>query len=85
MLGKTVAMLRDLFNPDRVILGGQAFTEYPAGIPHVAEAFAQASSLERRDIRISGFGNRVQEYASTVVSLSTIYSDPVGAMRRTSI
>ncbi|MFW2238512.1 ROK family protein [Rhodococcus opacus] len=85
VLGKTVAMLRDLFNPDRVILGGQAFTEYPAGIPHVAEAFAQASSLERRDIRISGFGNRVQEYASTVVSLSTIYSDPVGAMRRTSI
>lgn len=85
VLGKTVAMLRDLFNPDRVILGGQAFTEYPAGVPHVAEAFAQASSLERRDIRISGFGNRVQEYASTVVSLSTIYSDPVGAMRRTSI
>ncbi|MFZ2178787.1 MAG: ROK family protein [Rhodococcus sp. (in: high G+C Gram-positive bacteria)] len=85
VLGKTVAMLRDLFNPDRVILGGQAFTEYPAGIPHVAEAFGRASSLERKDIRITGFGNRVQEYASTVVSLSTLFSDPVGAMRRTSL
>jgi predicted NBD/HSP70 family sugar kinase len=85
VLGKTVAMLRDLFNPDRVILGGQAFTEYPAGIPHVAEAFARASSLERKDIRITGFGNRVQEYASTVVSLSALYSDPVGAMRRVTL
>ena len=33
VLGRTVAMLRDLFNPDRVILGGQAFTDYPAGVP----------------------------------------------------
>ncbi|MFD4368643.1 ROK family protein [Rhodococcus sp. NPDC058521] len=82
VLGRTVAMLRDLFNPDRVILGGQAFTEYPAGVPHVAEAFANTSSLERKDIRITGFGNRVQEYASTVVSLSSLYSDPAGAMRR---
>lgn len=84
VLGRTVAMLSDLFNPDRVILGGQAFTEFPAGIPHVAEAFAQASSLERRDIRITGFGNRVQEYASTVVSLSSIYAEPAAAMRRAS-
>ena len=84
VLGRTVAILRDLFNPDRVILGGQAFTAYEAGIPHVASAFAQASSLERKDIRITGFGNRVQEYASTVVSLSGVFSDPVSAMRRAS-
>ncbi len=77
-------MLRDLFNPDRVILGGQAFTDYPAGVPHVAEAFSTASSLERKDIRITGFGNRVQEYASTVVSLSSLFADPAAAMRRAS-
>ncbi len=82
VLGRTVAMLRDLFNPDRVILGGQAFTDYPAGVPHVAEAFSTASSLERKDIRITGFGNRVQEYASTVVSLSSLFADPAAAMRR---
>ncbi|MDV6273220.1 ROK family protein [Rhodococcus erythropolis] len=84
VLGRTVAMLRDLFNPDRVILGGQAFTDYPAGVPHVAEAFSSASSLERKDIRITGFGNRVQEYASTVVSLSSLFADPAAAMRRAS-
>jgi predicted NBD/HSP70 family sugar kinase len=82
VLGRTVAMLRDLFNPDRVILGGQAFTEYPAGIPHVAEAFARTSSLARKDIRITGFGNRVQEFAAGVVSLSTLYADPLASMRR---
>lgn len=82
VLGRTVAMLRDLFNPDRVTLGGQAFTEYPAGVPHVAEAFARASNLPRKDIRITGFGNRVQAHAAGVVSLSSLYSDPLGSMRR---
>ncbi|MGW0044973.1 ROK family protein [Rhodococcus sp. NPDC003348] len=85
VLGRTVAMLRDLFNPDRVILGGQAFTEYPAGIPHVAEAFARTSSLVRKDIRITGFGNRVQEFAAGVVSLSSLHADPLTSIRRTSI
>ena len=82
VLGRTVAMFRDLFNPDRVTLGGQAFTEYPAGVPHVAEAFARASNLPRKDIRITGFGNRVQAHAAGVVSLSSLYSDPLGSMRR---
>lgn len=81
-LGRTVAMLRDLFNPDRVILGGQAFTEYPAVIPHVAESFAQTSTLPRKDIRVTGFGNRVQEFAAGVTSLSAIYADPLSSMRR---
>lgn len=85
ILGRTVAMLRDLFNPDRVILGGQAFTEYPAGIPHVAAAFADSSALMRKDIRISGFGNRVQEFAAGVVSLSSLYADPLTSIRRTTV
>jgi len=82
VLGRTVGMLRDLFNPDRVILGGQAFTEYPAAVPHVADAFARSSTLPRKDIRITGFGNRVQAHAAGVVSLSSLYSDPLAAMRR---
>ncbi|MBJ8339764.1 ROK family protein [Antrihabitans sp. NCIMB 15449] len=82
ILGRTVAMLRDLFNPDRVILGGQSFTEYPAAIPHVAAAFAQTSTLLRKDIRVSGFGNRVQEFAASVTSLSALYADPLPSMRR---
>lgn len=82
ILGRTVALLRDMFNPDRVVLGGQAFTAYPAGIPYVGEAFATYSTLARRDIRVTGFGDKVQEYAATVVSLSALYSDPLASMRR---
>lgn len=81
VLGRAVAVLRDLFNPDRVILGGQAFTDYPAGLAHVSAAFSRASELPRKDIRVTGFGNRVQAHAAGVVSLSTLYSDPLAAVR----
>ncbi|WP_431955047.1 ROK family protein [Nocardia lijiangensis] len=83
MLGSTVALVRDMLNPDRVILGGQAFTGYRPGIAHVAEAFRQSSSLPPTDIRISGFGGKVQEFAAVVTSLSALYADPLSAMRRT--
>jgi predicted NBD/HSP70 family sugar kinase len=82
ILGRTLAVLHDLFNPDRVLLGGQAFSEYQPGLPHVGEAFAACSVLPRTDLRVSGFGSRVQEYAAATVSLSPLYSDPIGAMRK---
>jgi predicted NBD/HSP70 family sugar kinase len=82
VLGRAVALLRDLLNPDDLVVGGQAFTEYPEGLPHVREAFAQGSLLAPRDIRVTAFGNRVQEAGAGVVSLSSLYADPLGALRR---
>ena len=82
ILGRSVAMLRDLFNPDRVTLGGQAFTDYPEAVPHVAQALSKASRAGSSDVRITGFGNRVQEHAAGVVSLSSLYSNPLVAMRK---
>ncbi|MFQ6394738.1 ROK family protein [Nocardia sp. KC 131] len=83
-LGQTVALVRDMLNPDRVILGGQAFTGYRPAVAHVARAFQQSSSLPPTDIRISGFGGKVQEFAAVVTSLSALYADPLSAMRRAS-
>ncbi|UGT71176.1 ROK family protein [Nocardia gipuzkoensis] len=83
ILGHTVAMVRDMLNPDRVILGGQAFTGYRPAVAHVARAFNQGSTLPPTDIRISGFGGKVQEYAAVVTSLSVLYADPHAAVRRT--
>lgn len=85
ILGHTVAMVRDMLNPDRVILGGQAFTGYRPAVAHVARAFTQSSQLPPTDIRISGFGGKVQEFAAVVTSLSAIYADPLAAIRRTTL
>lgn len=82
VLGEAVALLRDLLNPDELIVGGQAFTEYPEAMPAVEAAFAQRSVLAARDIRVTGFGNRVQEAGAGIVSLGGLYADPIGAMRR---
>jgi predicted NBD/HSP70 family sugar kinase len=82
ILGRTAALVRDMFNPDRVVLGGQAFTGYRPGIDRVAQSFAKSTALPSADLRISRFGGRVQEYAAAVTSLSVFYADPLSAMRR---
>lgn len=81
-LGRTVALLSDTFRPDRVILGGQAFTEYPEAIGHVSAAIKGAAALPHKDIRITGFGGRVQAHSASVVSLGALYNDPLAALRR---
>jgi predicted NBD/HSP70 family sugar kinase len=82
VLGEAVALLRDLLNPDELVVGGQAFTEYPEGMDQVEAAFAACSVLPPRDIRVTAFGNRVQEAGAGIVSLAGLYADPLGAMRR---
>ncbi|SUA75188.1 Making large colonies protein [Nocardia otitidiscaviarum] len=82
ILGRTAALIRDMFNPDRVILGGQAFTGYQPGIARVARTFTENTTLPDADLRISRFGGRVQESAAAVTSLSVFYADPLSAVRR---
>jgi hypothetical protein len=82
VLGEAVALLRDLLNPDELVVGGQAFTEYPEGMAQLEAAFAERSVLPARDIRVTAFGNRVQEAGAGIVSLGGLYADPLGAMRR---
>ena len=82
VLGESVALLRDLLNPDDLVVGGQAFTEYREGMPSVEAAFAGRTVLGARDIRVTAFGNRVQEAGAGIVSLGGLFADPIGAMRR---
>ncbi|MCF6386412.1 ROK family protein [Mycobacterium sp. MBM] len=82
VLGEAVALLRDLLNPDELVVGGQAFTEYPEGMEQVERAFAARTVLGSRRLRVSTFGNRVQEAGAGVVSLGGLYADPIAAMRR---
>lgn len=82
VLGRAVALLRDILNPDEVVVGGQAFSEYPEGLRQLHAAVAGGSLLPPRDIRVTRFGNRVQEAGAGVVSLSSLYADPLNALRR---
>lgn len=82
VLGEAVALLRDMLNPDDLVVGGQAFTEYPEGMELVESAYAARSVMPTRQIRVTAFGNRVQEAGAGVVSLGGLYADPIGAMRR---
>lgn len=60
----------------------QAFTDYPEAIRGVRAAIAERSLLPVRDIRLTRFGGRVQEAGAGIVSLSALYADPLGALRR---
>jgi predicted NBD/HSP70 family sugar kinase len=82
VLGESLALLRDMLNPDEVVVGGQGFTEYPEAMDQLEEAFTTRSVLPRRDIRVTAFGNRVQEAGAGTVSLGGLYANPLAAMRR---
>lgn len=82
VLGEALALLRDLLNPDELVVGGQAFTAYPDGLADVEAAFSQRSVLSPREIRTTVFGDRVQEAGAGIVSLDALYADPIGALRR---
>ena len=47
VLGEAVALLRDMLNPDDLVVGGQAFTEYPEGMRLVEAAYREAFGAAR--------------------------------------
>lgn len=82
ILGAAAALLRDMLNPQDIVVGGQAFTDCPEGLDGVQAAFAEHSLLPPREIRLTRFGGRVQEAGAGIVSLSCLYADPISAVRR---
>lgn len=80
VLGTAVAMLRDVINPDAIVVAGDAFAAHPHGLAPVQAAFDSATTIRRPlEIAPSRFGIRIQESAAVVVALSVIYTDPVAA------
>ena len=81
VLGESVALIRDVINPDAIVVAGDAFAAHPHGLAPVQAAFDEATTLTwPLEIAPSRFGVRVQESAAVVVALSVIYADPVAAM-----
>lgn len=74
-------MIRDVINPDSIVVAGDAFAAHPAGLAPVQAAFDEATTLAwPLEISPSRFGVRVQEASAIVVALSVIYADPVAAV-----
>lgn len=81
VLGEAVALIRDVINPDSIVVAGDAFSAHPHGLAPVQAAFDEATTLSwPLELAPSRFGVRVQESAAVVVALSVIYADPVAAV-----
>lgn len=59
--------MSDIFNPDHVILGGQAFTDYPEALPVVSKALRATSVITNRDVRVARSAITVQQKAARAV------------------
>ncbi|HEX4249427.1 MAG TPA: ROK family transcriptional regulator [Pseudonocardia sp.] len=81
LLGRGVALARDVLDPDRVVLLGQAFTGYRAGLDHVRASFAATSVLAPLGLGVSALGAAPQALAACTAALRPVYADPLEAVR----
>ncbi|WP_197319101.1 ROK family transcriptional regulator [Saccharomonospora sp. NB11] len=80
-LGTAVALLRDIVNPELVVLGGQAFTDAPEQLPVVRQAYEATTSLPGGDIlTTSRFGPDVQAMAACTGLLTRLYTHPFSVL-----
>ncbi|WP_026919068.1 ROK family transcriptional regulator [Gordonia shandongensis] len=79
VLGEAVATMRDVLNPDQVIVAGEAFSAHPHGLAPVQAAFDAASLLPGAlEIVPTCFGIAAPEASAVAVALSAVYGDPLG-------
>jgi len=81
LLGRGVALARDVLDPDRVVLLGQAFTGYPPGLGHVRASFAATSVLAPLVPSVSSVGAAPQALAACTAALRPVYADPLASIR----
>ena len=81
-LGRGVALVRDVLNPDQVVLVGQAFTAYRPALSAVSAGFAATSVLDPMALQVSALGPGVQALAACCAALRPVYTAPFAAVRR---
>ncbi|GAB2685168.1 ROK family transcriptional regulator [Saccharopolyspora gloriosae] len=81
VLGRCIGQVADVINPDRIILGGQAFTEFSGTPREVARSAAENSAVPQREFQVTAAGNGIQQQAAAAVSLDFLYADPLAALR----
>ncbi|WP_040406032.1 ROK family transcriptional regulator [Amycolatopsis nigrescens] len=80
-LGRAVAMLRDIVNPDLIVLGGQAVTDSPSRFGELLRGFAGRTALPGTDlVTVTRFGQDVQAIAACTGVLRQLYDYPFGTL-----
>ena len=82
LLGRLSATVRDMVNPDRLILVGQAFTGYPPMLDEVVSSFAETTRLPALTPTFTRFGPGIQAVAAGTIALGPVYDDPLAAVPR---
>ncbi|WOC12771.1 ROK family transcriptional regulator [Gordonia sp. MP11Mi] len=81
VLGQAVAAMRDVVNPDEIVVAGDAFAAHPQGLAPVQAAFDEATRIDRPlEIVPTCFGVHVPEAAAVAVALSAVYVDPLAVV-----
>ncbi|GAA4641317.1 ROK family transcriptional regulator [Gordonia humi] len=81
VLGEAVAAMRDVVNPDEIVVAGDAFAAHPQGLAPVQAAFDSTTSITRPlEIVPTCFGVHVPEAAAVAVALSAVYMDPLAVV-----
>lgn len=81
VLGEAVATLRDMVDPDRVVLVGQAFTGSATVLDVVVAAFAETTALGPVPVSFTRFGAGIQAVTACTLGLGPVYDDPTGLVR----
>lgn len=82
LLGRIAATVRDMVDPDRLILVGQAFTGYPPLLDEVVSSFEEATRLPALTPTFTRFGAGIQAVAAGTIALGPVYDDPLAAAPR---
>jgi predicted NBD/HSP70 family sugar kinase len=82
VLGRVAATIRDMVDPDRMILVGQAFTDYPAMLAEVIAAFSETTRLPELTPTFTRFGAGIQAIAAGTIALGPVFDDPLGVVPR---
>ena len=81
VLGEAVATMRDVINPDSVIVAGDAFAAHPRGLEPVQAAFDAVSATGwPLEIVPTRFGVHVPQTAPVAVALAAVYADPLAVV-----
>lgn len=78
VLGRAAAFVRDMVQPDHLVLVGQGFTRYRPAAGDVVAAFEAASTLPVMPVSFGAYGADLQAVAASTVALGPVYADPLG-------